>query len=307
MNPERGFITNVLFGSGTMDPKQRAELDKLRALTDGAIAKVNQVRTTLPGSLEDGEAIASAIDALKVKFAALRDTMQNGFSAPADTRRAAGNKIVAENGVLNSGVAALLDDQVHRLRTRWRRLSPGKLRQHCLDAARRRRLQCQHAQEHGRRKAPGHRSRKAGSGALQRTHRADSWNAAGIAQESGDPRECQRSTCRDAVRLCRAVRGRAEIGTGRPDQRQIRARRRHLLQRIPDWPCGHHQGPRRLLCQRRAGPGSRALLGPFQLPGRARRIDRCRGSELRPDRGGLPSHPRSRHGADRPHVEACGR
>ena len=29
MNPERGFATNILFGSGAIDPKQTAELDKL--------------------------------------------------------------------------------------------------------------------------------------------------------------------------------------------------------------------------------------------------------------------------------------
>jgi hypothetical protein len=71
MNPERGFATNILFGSGSLDPKQTAELDKLRALTDGAMAKVNQVRSSLPGPLDDGDAVASTIDALKAKFASL--------------------------------------------------------------------------------------------------------------------------------------------------------------------------------------------------------------------------------------------
>src|SRR5271169_6680287 len=51
MNPERGFATNLLFGASTIDPKQTAELDKLRALTDGAMTKVNQVRASLPGPL----------------------------------------------------------------------------------------------------------------------------------------------------------------------------------------------------------------------------------------------------------------
>jgi methyl-accepting chemotaxis protein len=115
MNPERGFSTNILFGSGSIDPKQTAELDKLRALTDGAMAKVSQVRTTLPGALDDGEAVASAIDALKAKFASLREAIANALTAPADTRRAAGNKIVADNAAFNAGVTLLLDEQVRRL------------------------------------------------------------------------------------------------------------------------------------------------------------------------------------------------
>ena len=62
MNPERGYATNILFGADGIDPKQTADLDKLRALTDGAMAKVNQVRSSLPGPLDDGEAVAGAID-----------------------------------------------------------------------------------------------------------------------------------------------------------------------------------------------------------------------------------------------------
>src|ERR1700751_2183591 len=62
MNPERGYATNILFGGNAIDPKQTVELDKLRALTDGGMAKVNEVRSRLPGSLDDGQAVAAAID-----------------------------------------------------------------------------------------------------------------------------------------------------------------------------------------------------------------------------------------------------
>jgi len=117
MNPERGFGTNILFGAGVIEPKQTTALDKLRALTDGAMAKVNEVRATLPGPLDDGEAVASAIDALKAQFAGLRGAIANALTAPADTRRAAGTKIVADNAVFNAGVTALLDEQVRRLAT----------------------------------------------------------------------------------------------------------------------------------------------------------------------------------------------
>ncbi|MBR1206431.1 MULTISPECIES: methyl-accepting chemotaxis protein [unclassified Bradyrhizobium] len=115
MNPERGYATNLLLAGGTIDPKQIAELDRQRQLTDGALAKVNQVRATLPGSLDDGEAVAREIDALKVKFAGLRDAIAAAIAGPADARRAAAGKIVADNSVFNAGVTTLLDEQVRRL------------------------------------------------------------------------------------------------------------------------------------------------------------------------------------------------
>ncbi|WP_050422051.1 methyl-accepting chemotaxis protein [Bradyrhizobium tropiciagri] len=115
MNPERGYATNLLLGGATIDPKQIAELDRQRQLTDGALAKVNQVRATLPGSLDDGEAVAREIDALKVKFAGLRDAIAAAIAGPAEARRAAAGKIVADNSVFNAGVTTLLDEQVRRL------------------------------------------------------------------------------------------------------------------------------------------------------------------------------------------------
>ncbi|MCS3449062.1 MULTISPECIES: methyl-accepting chemotaxis protein [Bradyrhizobium] len=115
MNSERGMSTNLLFSTGAIDQKQVADLDKLRKLTDGALAKVNQVRTMLPGSLDDGEAVASAIDALKAKFAALRDAIEKAIAGPVDARRPAATKIVADNSVFNAGVTVLLDEQVRRL------------------------------------------------------------------------------------------------------------------------------------------------------------------------------------------------
>ncbi|NEU95129.1 methyl-accepting chemotaxis protein [Bradyrhizobium uaiense] len=115
MNPERGYATNLLLGGATIDPKQIAELDRQRQLTDGALAKVNQVRATLPGSLDDGEAVAREIDALKVKFTGLRDAIAAAIAGPVDARRAAAGKIVADNSVFNAGVTTLLDEQVRRL------------------------------------------------------------------------------------------------------------------------------------------------------------------------------------------------
>ncbi|MBV9460206.1 MAG: methyl-accepting chemotaxis protein [Bradyrhizobium sp.] len=115
MNPERGFATNILLGGGTINPKQTEALDKLRAQTDVARAKVNEVRASLPGPLDDGEAVAATIDSIKAKFSSLREAIEKGLVAPVDTRRAAGTKIVADNAVLNAEVAAVLDEQVRRL------------------------------------------------------------------------------------------------------------------------------------------------------------------------------------------------
>ena len=116
MNPERGFATNILFGPATVDPKMRAELnDKYRKQTDGARAKMNEVRKTLPGDLDDGAAVAAGIDALNAKFGALRESMDKAIEGPADARRDAAKKIVAENTVFNNAVTALLDEQVRKV------------------------------------------------------------------------------------------------------------------------------------------------------------------------------------------------
>jgi methyl-accepting chemotaxis protein len=116
MNPERGFATNILFGPAVVDPKMRAELvEKYRKQTDGARDKMNAIKASLPGALDDGTAVASAIDALNAKFTGLRETIDKAIDGPADARRDAAKKIVAENMLFNNGVTALLDEQVRRM------------------------------------------------------------------------------------------------------------------------------------------------------------------------------------------------
>ena len=116
INPERGFSTNILFGPPAVDPKQLAELnDKYRKQTDGARNKMNQVRSTLPGALDDGAAVGSAIDALNVKFAALRESIDKAIAGPVDARRDAAKKIVGDNTAFNTAVTALLDEQVRKM------------------------------------------------------------------------------------------------------------------------------------------------------------------------------------------------
>jgi methyl-accepting chemotaxis protein len=115
LNPERGFATNILYGPPAVDPSQRTEHEKLRKLTDGARARMNALRKELPGSLDDGAAIASGIDALNTKFAALREAIDKAIDGPADARKDAAKKIVADNALLNTGVTALLNEQVRRM------------------------------------------------------------------------------------------------------------------------------------------------------------------------------------------------
>jgi methyl-accepting chemotaxis protein len=116
LNSERGFATNLLFGTGAIEPKLRAELnDKYRKNTDGARAKVNQIRTELPGSLADGAEIAAGIDDINAKFTALRDAIDKALDGAAEGRKDAVKAIIAENAVLNRAVTVLLDGQVRRM------------------------------------------------------------------------------------------------------------------------------------------------------------------------------------------------
>ncbi len=116
LNSERGFATNILFGPATVDPKQRAELnDKLRKSTDGARDKMNAIRKALPGSLDDGEAVGAGIDGLNAKFSALREAMDKAIDGPAEARKDAAKKIIADNAVFNAAVTTLLDTQVRKM------------------------------------------------------------------------------------------------------------------------------------------------------------------------------------------------
>ena len=115
MNPERGFATNILYGPAVVDTKARAELnEKYRKQTDGARDKMNAIRKDL-SSLDDGAGVGSAIDALNSKFAALRDAIDKAIDGPADIRKEAAKKIVADNAAFNAAVTVLLDEQVRKM------------------------------------------------------------------------------------------------------------------------------------------------------------------------------------------------
>jgi methyl-accepting chemotaxis protein len=117
LNPERGFATNIMLGAPVIEPRLRADLDNYRKQTDGAHDKMNEIRKTLPGDLVDGAAIGSAIDALNAKFTDLREAIVKALDGPAEARRDAAKKIVADNAAFNSAVTNLLDDQVRKVAT----------------------------------------------------------------------------------------------------------------------------------------------------------------------------------------------
>lgn len=115
LNSERGYATNLLYGPPTIEASQRAGHDRLRKLTDGARDKMNTIRKELPGSLDDGAAIAAVMDKLNGKFTALRGAIDKAIDGPADARKDAARKIVADNAAFNSEVTALLNRQVRRI------------------------------------------------------------------------------------------------------------------------------------------------------------------------------------------------
>ncbi|MDB5716310.1 MAG: chemotaxis protein [Sphingomonadales bacterium] len=115
LNSERGFVTNILFGTAAVDPKMRADLDKLRKATDGAVDKMEQIRKTSISALDDSAEIAGKIDDISARFKALRVTMDTAVAGPIEARRDAAKKAVADNSALNSVVTALLAGQVRRM------------------------------------------------------------------------------------------------------------------------------------------------------------------------------------------------
>jgi methyl-accepting chemotaxis protein len=116
LNSERGFSTNILFGPPVVDPKLRSEQNETyRKPTDAARDKMNALRNTLLGRLDDGAAISAGIDAINAKFTALRDEIDKAIDGPAEARRDAAKQIIADNAVLNRAVTVLLDEQVRKI------------------------------------------------------------------------------------------------------------------------------------------------------------------------------------------------
>ncbi len=234
MNPERGFSTNILYGPAVVDPAMRAELnDKYRKQTDGARDKMNAIRKDLSGTLDDGAAVGSAIDELNKKFTALREAIDKAIDGPAEARKDAARKIVADNAVFNTAVTALLDEQVRKMAQldgdAYRQASYANIAWTLRDVG------GFNASLHKNlvgSKRVGDRSREDGIEPRPGPRRSDPDVAAAVARQSGDARQRRRGAREDERSLCRALRPGAEAGQGRRRQRQIRARRRHLLRGV---------------------------------------------------------------------------
>jgi methyl-accepting chemotaxis protein len=115
LNPERGFSINILFGPAVVDPKQRAELDKYRKNTDGAVEKMERIRNTAVARLDDAAEIAAKADAIKTQLTALRSSIDKAIESPADIRHDFAKKIIADNMALNSVANGLLGEQVRKM------------------------------------------------------------------------------------------------------------------------------------------------------------------------------------------------
>jgi methyl-accepting chemotaxis protein len=115
LNSERGFATNILFGPAVVEQKQRADLGNYRKQTDGAVEKMDQVKNTSVDGLDDGAAIVVRMGELKTQFDALRGAIDKAIDGPAEARRDAARKIVADNTVFNTNVTTLLNEQVRRM------------------------------------------------------------------------------------------------------------------------------------------------------------------------------------------------
>jgi methyl-accepting chemotaxis protein len=115
LNPERGFATDILFGTGAVEARQRSDIDKMRKETDGAVERLAQIRKISVDALDDAAEINARLDEIKTRFAALRAAVDKALGAPLDVRREAAKRLITDNRAFNNIVAALLAEQVRRL------------------------------------------------------------------------------------------------------------------------------------------------------------------------------------------------
>ena len=115
LNPERGYATNILFGPPVISATDKAELDKYRIATDGAVTKMGQIRDSGLSALDDQTAIVGTIDDVKRRLAALRQDADKTMEGPVEARKDAAKKLVSDNATLNANVTSLLEEQVRRM------------------------------------------------------------------------------------------------------------------------------------------------------------------------------------------------
>ena len=221
----------------------RAELnDKYRKQTDGARDKMNAIRKDLSGALDDGAAVGSGIDALNAKFAALREAIDKAIDGPADARKDAARKIVADNAVFNAAVTTLLDEQVRRMA-----LLDGDAYRQAIYANIAWTLR-----DVGGYNASLHKNLVGAKRVATEAEKMELSRAQGRADQilmslqdlrgnPATPANVAAALEQDERSLCRAFRQGAEARQGRRDQRQIRARCRHLLRGVAKGPRRRHR------------------------------------------------------------------
>ena len=283
MNPERGFATNILYGPPAVDPKMRAELnEKYRKNTDGARDKMNAIRKNLSGGLDDATAVGAGIDALNVKFAALREAIDKAIDGPAEPRKDAARKIVADNAVFNVAITTLLDEQVRRMA----QLDGDAYRQAVYANI------AWTLRDVGGYNASVHKNLVGGKRVATEAEKMEFSRSQGRADQilmslqelrgnPATPANVAAALDKMNEAYVNAFRQRTEARQGRRHHRQIRTRCRRVLRGIAARPRRRHRGAQCLLRQRRVRSRHSLFLRALQLPDRARGSHCGSGSQRR--------------------------
>jgi methyl-accepting chemotaxis protein len=113
--PERGYATNFLYSTNTIDDAGRTELKRQRALTLAAREKMLSVRSSGLGGLDDRAALEKGMQTVADGIAELHARVDAALPKSAEERRKAAGDIVAYNSIINKGVMQLTNEQVRRL------------------------------------------------------------------------------------------------------------------------------------------------------------------------------------------------
>jgi hypothetical protein len=102
--PRARLCTNILYGPATVDPALLAEQDKLRKQTDGARDRMNALRKEVAGPVRRRRHASQQHRRASIRNSPRCASHRQGARGPAEARKDAAKKIVADNAVLNNGV-----------------------------------------------------------------------------------------------------------------------------------------------------------------------------------------------------------
>ena len=211
----------------------RAELDKYRKHTDGARDKMDAgPKATLPARSTTRRRRQQHRRAEDAKFAALRTAIDKAIDGPAEARRDAAKKIVSDNAVFNTAVTALLDEQVRKMALldgdAYRQASYANIAWTLRD------IGGLNASLHKNLVGAKRVATEAEKMEISRSQGRTDQILMSLQELRGNPSTpANVAAALDKMNdgLCRSLRQGAEARQGRRHQRQIRARRRHLLRR----------------------------------------------------------------------------